>query len=450
MESKLTSTFNINNLLNENKKKETNITKEIYDKAEKCVKDRVINQKGSNVESEKYNEILAKCILGDIPSIRQMKEFIRQYLIESKEYSNEEIDLLIHPIYVNNFGLGAIDDLVKDNSINEIWVNGYDHVWIEKGGIKRRLNVRFKNDDEVIRVMRQMLQFDRKEINVAKPIAESKLLDGSRITFAIPPASSRPVINIRKFEAFDVNEENILETKTVSKEQLEFLKTIIKGRANILVIGETGSGKTSFLKFLCDYMNPKLRIGTVESNFELKLTKKYPERNIFEYESHEELGIDLGMLFRLCLRSSPDIIILGEARGSEEAEALINSMRRGHPGSIGTIHTNSADTAIDDLVEMIMEDGRKRDASMLKNRVVNAIDFIIQMHRLDSGERKLIKVTEVVPIQDDKVFGKYELNDIWNYNKKQQDFIRVGKIKNNSLRKKLEFFGVSSDALKDI
>lgn len=447
-ENLMTSAFNIKSIIDNNSKKENIlINKEVYNLAETIVKNKVINQKGSVIESQKYNEILAKCVLGDKKSTTQMKEFIKQYLIDSKKFTTKQIEYLIQPIYQNNFGLGAIDDLVEDTSINEIWVNGYDHVWIEKNGIKKRLDRRFKNDDDVIRVMRQMLQFDKKEITSATPIVESKLLNGSRITFAIPPASSRPCINIRKFEAFEVTEENLLNTETITKEQLEFFKAIIKGRTNILVIGETGSGKTSFLKFLCNYINPNLRIGTVESNLELKLTKKYPDRNIFEYESHEELGVDLGVLFRLCLRSSPDIILLGEARGSEETEALINSMRRGHPGSIGTIHTNSPSTAVDDLIEMILEDGRKRDPLLLKHRIVNAIEIIIQIHRFDDGKRKIVKVTEIVPSYDDSTPGKYEENDIWVYNKNNDSFNKVGSIKNEKLLTKMKFYGLSDDEI---
>ncbi|MEG0296805.1 MAG: ATPase, T2SS/T4P/T4SS family [Clostridium sp.] len=416
-----------------------------YLEAERLVLDRIINHKGNDVEAREYNEILAKCILGDLPSIAQLKEFIRKYLTESNKYDKNQISLYIEKIYTNNFGLAAIDDLVKDKSINEIWVNGYSHIWIEKGGLKTRLDRQFKDDAEIIRVMRQMLQYDRKEINVAKPTAESKLLDGSRITFAIPPASSMPVINIRKFEAFEVTEENVLGSGTISPKQLEFLKCVIKGRTNILVIGETGSGKTSFLKFLCDYINPNLRIGTVESNLELKLTKKYPDRNIFEYESHEELGIDLGTLFRLCLRSSPDIVILGEARGSEETQALINSMRRGHPGSIGTIHTNSADTAIDDLVEMVSEDGRNRDMSLLKHRIVNAVEMIVQAHRFESGERRIVRITEIVPIKDDETFGKYKLNDLWEFDSNKKEFIQVGTVIGKNLLDKYKFFGLTDE-----
>lgn len=443
-----TESFDIHEILQKEileKGKDVSIDKLTYDEAEQLVREKIVGQRGVDAENKQFNEILAKAILGNENSIKQLKEFIRQYLNDEKKYSDEQIEIMTHNIYTNNFGLSAIDDLVKDDSINEIWVNGYEHIWIEKGGLKQRLDRKFRSNEEVVRVMRQMLQYDRKEINSSMPIAESKLLDGSRLTFAIPPASSYPVMNIRKFKGFEVTEENVLQSRTIDRDMLDWFKLIIKGRSNILVIGETGSGKTSFLKFLCDYIDPKLRVGTVESNLELKLTEKYPDRNIFEYESHDEIGVDLGMLFRLCLRSSPDIIILGEARGSEESEALINSMRRGHPGSIGTIHTNSADTAIDDLMEMIMEDGKKREPALLKHRIANAIEFIVQAHRYEDGRRRIVRVTEVIPIPDEEVFGKYKLNDIYKHNQFHDTFEKVGKVNGKVLLDKFLFFGLTQD-----
>ena len=447
MEKILNNNFDIKEIIEENKKSK-DIDKNLYDIAEKIVTEKVINQKGSDIESNKYNSILAKCILGDKASIRQMKEFIKQYLMESKKFDKEQIESLIQMIYVDNFGLGAIDDLVQDDTINEIWVNGNEHIWIEKNGLKKRLNRRFKNNGDVIRVMRQMLQFDRKEITPANPIVESKLADGSRITFIIPPVGLVPYMNIRKFNAFEITEENILGTKTINEEQLDFLKVLIEGRANILVIGETGSGKTSFLKFLYNYVNEKLRVGTIESNFELKLSEKYPDRNFFEYEEHEELGVDLGSLFKLCLRSSPDIIYLGEARWSEEMEALIKAMRRGHPGSIGTIHTNSAETAIDDCMNMILEDGKKRDAMLLRDRISRAIEFIVQIHRFENGDRKVVKITEVIP--DDNMMGQYQLNDIWDYDERKNMFLKNGKILSKEKIKKFKFYGVSDEKIKNV
>jgi pilus assembly protein CpaF len=202
---------------------------------------------------------------------------------------------------------------------------------------------------------------------------------------------------------------------------------------------------------MVDLMSPKLRLGTIETNFELKIDEKYPARNVFSYEEHPELGIGMSDLFKKCLRSSPDIIICGEARGVE-ADELIRAMRRGHPGSIGTIHTNSPETAIDDVAEMINEDGRSRDPVQLRYRVASSLDLIIQIRRFeDTGKRKVTRITEVVP---DSLTQQYTLNDIFRYevdpkNPALGEFVRAGNL-SQPLKKKLNYYGLSEDKTKDM
>lgn len=438
-----------NSEYNNSSKKNRKIDKATYNEIEKCVIDKMTEAKGTEDEIESHNKMLAFSVLGDRNAQTQVKYKISQIIKQSKLIKkDDDIDMIVEQIYRDNYGLGAIDDLIADKSINEIWVNGFDNILIDKGGLVQKLDRRFKSDEEVIRVMNQMLQYDKKFINTQEPTIESKLIDGSRITFIIPPVGSCPYMNIRKFQAFEVNEENMLKTGTINKEILEALKIYVKGRANILIIGETGGGKTSFLKYLCDYISPKLRIGTIESNFELKLKDKYPERDIFEYEEHEELGRTLGFLFRLCLRSSPKIIILGEIRGSEEGEQYINACRRGHPGSLATIHTNLPETAIPDLIDIIVEDGKKRDPALLKYRISNAIDIIIQLHGFEeTGEKKVVNISEVVPLNEN---GDYEINNLFKYNTKTKKFEKHNRVRNKILIDKMKFFNVSDEELLSI
>lgn len=431
-----------------------------YNKAEEFVKDQLIkvqpttlfpqNLNGS-IEGAKninYAELINKCVMGDLKSRTFLKERIKQLLQESNLVDFNKCDDLAQEIYINNFGLGPIDDLVYDKTINEIWVNGFDQIWIEKNGEKIRIDKKFKSNEDIERVMRQMLHYDKKEINLNCPKVESKMLNGSRLTFTIPPLSPAPYINIRKFEAFELTEDNITKD-TMSEKVLETCKLLYKGRANTLVIGETGAGKTSLIKFLCKYVDENLRIGTIESSFELKLSKKYPNRNIFEYESHEELGYDLGELFKLALRSSPDVIWLGEVRSSAEAEMLLNSMRRGHQGSNGTFHTNSPDTVVEDLCSLITEDGKRRDPSMLRDRVVKAIDIVIQIHKYEDKKRRIASITEVIDTGslENQQFGNYQLNTLWEYDLITNTFKKVNGIKNKSLLKKMRIFGLSDNEL---
>ena len=436
----LDKNFDITKEVNKNyaSKKDFNIDKEEYEKIEKRVKDEITAQRGRGTKGNEYNEIISKAILGNENFKLQLKAIIKQYIKEFyPNFAEEEAVILANKIYINNYGLGAIEDLVEDKSINEIWVNGYDKIWIEKNGSKIRLNDRkFKNNDDVLRVMRQMLQYDKKEINRAHPTVESKLMDGSRVTLIIQPVSPVPYINIRKYQAFEVSEESMITSGTSCKEQLEDLKTLVKGRANMLIIGETGSGKSSLLKHLYSYTNPNLRTGVIETDFELKLTQKYPERNIFEYEEHEELGVTLPDLFPLCLRSSPDIIYVGEVREPLTAELLIKAMRRGHPGSMSSFHTNDADTAIDDIMDLILEDGKKRNPLILKDMITKAVDIIIHIHKCEDKVRRIMEIVEVTPKGN---------NTLWLYSNNK--FNKLNNIEDEKLLNKMRLYGVSKEEI---
>lgn len=445
--------FDVFDLSSLNTKVGDELPQSLIEKASSIVRKRMTELTGGTPEEIAiHNELLAKCTLGDKAAQAYVKSMIKKIIeLDYKLATPPLSDKLAKKVYEDNYGLGAIDDLFHDPTINEISVNGAEHIWIERGGLKYRLDRRFKNDEDVMRVIRLLLQFDKKDITVQEPMRESRMADGSRLTLMIPPVAKRPYIMIRKFEAFDLTTENLVNAGTVNEEMVEWLKKVVRGRANILVIGETGSGKTSLLKWLIGLTDDRLRIGTIETNFELKLDEKYPDRNIFCYEEQENLGITMSDLFRKTLRSTPDIIIVGEARG-EEAEQMINAMRRGHPGSMSTIHTNSAETAIDDLAEMINMDGRRRDPIQLRHRVASAIDLIIQIHRFDeTGIRRVTRITEVVT---DTANYDYRLEDIFRYeldpeNPREGEFKRVGKL-SEQLKRKLNHFGLTQSQLRDV
>lgn len=443
--------FDINSFIKP-KQSEVQLDQELLKKATDIVLEEMTNFKGTAEEIEEHNRLLARCAMGDKNAQLSVKAMIKKIVEKDYQLAKPPVsDMLVKKIYEDNYGLGAIDDLYNDPTINEIWVNGCEHIWIEKGGIKYRLkDRRFKDDEDVIRIIRLLLQFDKKEVTIQTPMQESRMLDGSRLTVLIPPVGKRPYINIRKFEAFELTTENLIKAGTVTEEMVEWLAKAVRGRANILIIGETGAGKTSFLKWLVGFMPANLRIGTIETNFELKLDEKYPDRNIFSYEEHPELGIYMDDLFKKCLRSSPDVIVCGEARGAE-ADELIRAMRRGHPGSISTIHTNSPETAIDDLAEMINEDGKRRDPIQLRHRVASAIEIIIQIHRFDDGTRRVTRITEVITDNDSY---KYRMNDIFRYeidknNPSIGEFKKVGML-SEKLKKKLNYYGLSYEELKDM
>lgn len=434
-------------------KNEQALTQSLVSEATKIVLREMTEKKGSIEEIEIHNGILTRCAMGDKNAQLSIKAMIKKIVEKDYQLAQPPLsDVLVKKIYEDNYGLGAIDDMFNDPTINEIWVNGWEHIWIERRGIKYRLeDKRFKSDEDVLRIIRLLLQFDKKDITVQAPMRESRMIDGSRLTVLIPPVAKRPYINIRKFEAFDLNTENLLASSTLNKEMVDWVTKAVEGRANILIIGETGSGKTSFLKWMVGLMDTKLRLGVIETNFELKIDEKYPERNIFSFEEHPEINILMGDLFKKCLRSSPDIIIVGEARGAE-ADELIRAMRRGHPGSMSTIHTNSPETAVDDLAEMINEDGKRRDPIQLRYRVASAIDLIIQIRRFDdTGIRRITRITEILNSPDSY---KYSLNDIYRYEVDKADpskgnFRKVGNI-SEDLKNKFNYFGLPYDQIENM
>lgn len=403
---------------------------------------------GSEEERAVHNERLASCVLGLKEAQDYVKAMIRDCL-SRLGVESDRLDELTKEIYDRHYGLGPIEDLAQDPTISEIWVNGAEHVWIERNGRKYRVPRQFPNDDEVLRVIRRILQFDHQEVTRQKPIAESRMADGSRVTVIIPDVAKRPYINIRKFQSFYPTEENLLKVGTITQDMVDFLRVAVKGRSNILIIGETGSGKTSFLQYLVSLMDPNLRLGTIETKFELKLDEQFPDRNIFCYETKDEFGISMENLFKVVLRSSPDIIIVGEARG-QEASDMINAMRRGHRGSVGTAHTNSPETAIDDLADMINQDGKRRDPLQLRHRIATAIDLIIQIHRFeDTGDRRVVRISEIVADRDSL---DYTISDIFRYEVPEDGsgyFCRVGEV-SEELKKKWVMFGVTQRDLAAI
>lgn len=442
--------FDINKVLGKANPKV--LDQKLIEEATKLVLENMTNVKGNLEEIEIQNQLLANCAMGDKNAQLNVKAMIKKIIEKDYRLAQPPLsDELVKKIYEDSYGLGAIDNLYNDKTINEIWVNGYEHVWIEKGGIKYRLkDKRFKNDEDVMRIIRLLLRFDKKDITVQQPMRESRMLDGARITILIPPVAKRPYINIRKFDAFDLTTENLIKAETLNYEMVKWLEKAIKGRANILLIGETGSGKTSLLKWLVGLIDSSLRLGTIETNFELKIDEKYPDRNIFSYEEHLELGITMGDLFKKCLRSSPDIIICGEARGAE-ADELIRAMRRAHPGSISTVHTNAPETTIDDVAEMINEDGKRRDPMQLRYRVASALDLVIQVHRFSDGFRKITRITEV--IADEKNYS-YTFEDIFRYeidkdNPSVGKFIKAGNI-TEGLKHKFNYFGLPFNQIKNM
>jgi len=350
-------------------------------------------------------------------------------------------EVLVQEIFKRNWGLGAIQHIFDEPSVNEVWVNGpgKNKVWVERQGKRMKVDVSFPDDDAIREIQQRVLSMENQELNQSNPVVESKMLDGTRVTLTCPPETSERTITLRKHNTIDMTEDEYIRQGTLDKESSELLKKLVLGRSNILLIGATSSGKTSMLKWLTQFIRPNLRIGVLEGTYELALDKFLSDRNVICFEEQPRLGRTLVKQFHTMLRESPDVIVLGEARG-EEADQMIKTFRRGHPGSLGTIHSNSPEAAIQDLADMIMEDGRNWDQQALYLRVARSIDIIIQLHlEPETGIRRLWRVAEVYCPE---LAENVRFNNLISFDSLNKTWQVTPENISNSLREKLELQGV--------
>lgn len=406
-------------------------------------------------ELDAHNELLNNCAKGIVSAQQQVQALINKILAEEQLVDAPYIPMATNKIFKDYYGLGAIEDLFRDPKISEIWVNGYDQVWIDHSGVKQKIQTKFKNNTDVERVINLLILFDKKHISPTNPRVECRLSDGSRLTCMIPPCAAKPYINIRKFSSFAINTENYLENGTFNEEMADCLQKLTKGRANMVISGETNSGKTTLLKYIVQFINPLYRIGVIESHFELKVDETYPDRNIVCFEVHEEAPIRVTMkdLFVSMLRFSPDIIIVGEARSSE-AEEMIKAMRRGHQGSIGTIHSSSPEMAVADIMDMINEDGRTRNSEMLLKKVTNSVDIVIQIRRFADGKRRITNISEINAKEETSLNFSYEIRHLWewvvDYTREDQGYFNRTDRASTKLKTKLHYYGLSLEETESL
>lgn len=351
------------------------------------VKERII-------QNTDNNDLFRLARAGDKKAVAETKTLVREQLYDMRINATND---LIQDIFNVIWGLGQIQHLYDDPEVNEIWVNGAgENVWVEREGRRVKAHgVMFQHDDEVMEIQARLLSNENKEINRSTPVVEAKMADGSRITLTRPDETPHPTITIRKHRIKGLTTEKLLDYGTLNQEVVDLLAQLVRGRANILLIGPTSSGKTSLLRWLTQFIDPNLRIGVLESTYELALDQYLKGRNVITFEEQKHLDRTLLNQFHTMLRLSPDIVILGEARGAE-ADQLVKTFRRGHPGSMGTIHSNSPEASIQDLVDMIMEDGRSWDSSHLYLRVARSVDVVIQLHvEPGTGIRRVWRITEV-------------------------------------------------------
>ena len=301
-------------------------------------------------------------------------------------------------------GFGPLQDLLDDPKISEIMVNGLEGVFVESKGMVRRTNRSFDTEEQLLRVIDRMVRTSGRRVDQSSPMVDARLPDGSRLNVVLPPlAVDGPSITIRKFTAGHLTTDDLVEQGSLSAEAAEFLQAAVASKANVLVSGGTGTGKTTILNILSSYIGRHERVVTVEDAVELSLDLP----NLIRLETRPANaegagGISIRDLVRNSLRMRPDRIVVGEVRGAEALD-MLQAMNTGHEGSLSTLHANSPRDALRRLETMVLLGGVELPLRAIREQIASAIDVIVQLTRDAAGCRFVSSITEVVGMEGDVV-----------------------------------------------
>ncbi len=297
-------------------------------------------------------------------------------------------------------GLGPIDALVRDPSISEVMVNDPHEVYFERDGVIHESTVHFRDAAHVMRIIDRITSAIGRRVDESSPMVDARLADGSRVNAAIPPVVPRgPVLTIRKFRHDSFRMADLIALGALSPAVAELLAACVRMRLNILVSGGTGSGKTTFLNSLSEYIPERERIVTIEDPAELRLQQKHViamEARPPSIEGRNE--ITQRDLFRNTLRMRPDRIIVGEVRGAEAFE-MMQAMNTGHDGSLTTVHANSARDALSRIENMVLMSGYELPIRAIREQVGSALHLVVHLSRLSDGTRRVVQVAEITGLE---------------------------------------------------
>ncbi len=321
-----------------------------------------------------------------------IKEYGKEEYLSIKERAQIGKDLF------NTFRkLDLIQELIEDESITEIMINGTSNIFVEKDGKIKELDRRFWSRSKLEDIIQQIVSTTNRIVNESTPIVDARLEDGSRVNVVLfPIALNGPIVTIRKFAKDRITMDKLIEWNAVSREVVELLKNLVKSRYNIFISGGTGSGKTTFLNALSAFIPTDERIITIEDNAELQITN-IP--NIVTLESRManiegEGSITIRDLIRTSLRMRPNRIIVGEVRG-EEAIDMLMAMNTGHDGSLSTAHANTTMDMLGRLETMVLM-GMNLPLGAVRRQIASGIDIMVHLGRLRDGSRKVLEVSEVI------------------------------------------------------
>ncbi len=313
------------------------------------------------------------------------------------------------------FGLGPLEPLLRDPKISDILVNHKDMVFIERGGILQKTDIRFRDDRHLLQIIDRIVSRVGRRVDESSPMVDARLPDGSRVNAVIPPlALDGPSVSIRRFGTGPVGADALIALKSISPEMLQVLAAAVRSRISILISGGTGAGKTTLLNMLSQYIPNTERVVTIEDAAELQLAQE----NIVRLETRPpnvegQGAIRQRQLLINSLRMRPDRVIVGEIRG-EEAFDMLQAMNTGHEGSMSTIHANTPRDALSRLESMVAMGNLNLPERTVRQQIASAITIVVQAQRLSDGKRKVVSIAEITGMEENVI----TMHDIFSFVRK--------------------------------
>ncbi|MGM0429252.1 MAG: CpaF family protein [Pseudomonadota bacterium] len=355
------------------------------------------------------------------PNIDEMNESELRVYAESflKEKTNAP-DRDIKDAVAEVIGLGPIERLLADDTVSEIMVNSFEHIYVERAGKLEKALEQFSNEGALRRAIDKIVLPLGRHVDEASPMVDARLPDGSRVNAVLAPLATKgSCLTIRKFTNKSLTIEDLISGNSLTKQAAEFLKFAVRCRQNIIVSGGTGTGKTTLLNVLSQEISEEERILTIEDAAELRLHHS----NLISLEARpknqEGVGaISIRELVINALRMRPDRLVVGECRGPEALD-MLQAMNTGHAGSLSTVHANSARDALRRLEIMVLMGGIELPVSALRQQIASAIDLVVQIARQPDGRRAVISINEVTGIDDDVL----QMSALFEYSNNQNSLV---------------------------
>lgn len=341
-------------------------------------------------------------------SDEELEEKVEEVVLQriGNQYcSIEQRVSIVQQVYSSIRGFGLLDSIISDDTITEVMINGPENVFIEQNGRLFKMDKQFESQRRLEDIIQRIVGLAGREVNQANPICDTRLPDGSRVNVVLPPiALCGPTLTIRKFSKTPMTVEKLIQYGSITQDIADKLELLVKAKYNIFICGGTGSGKTTFLNAVSNYIPRDERVITIEDSAELQITGV---DNLVSLETRNANASGAGEitirdLIKSSLRMRPERIVVGEVRGGEALD-MLQAMNTGHDGSLSTGHANSTQDMLSRLETMVLQGAAGLPLEAIRQQIASAVDIIIHLSRLRDKSRKTMEITEIVGYKDGQI-----------------------------------------------